>query len=89
MLVVDLNESDEAGIDFATVFTGSATAITDTDAILTDVDGGVIGTATAGNGDIFVVSPILRRGRTLPATATKHSGPNRPVNQTARNQPRV
>lgn len=54
--VVDLNGIDEAGIDFATIFTGNVTAITDTDATLIDVDGGPIAIATAGNGDIYFVS---------------------------------
>ena len=53
-----MNGSDGAGIDFATTFTedGGAVAVVDTDLIITDVDGGVVGTAISASGDIFVVN---------------------------------
>lgn len=69
--VVDLNGQDETGIDFTTIFVGSATLLSDADALLTDVDGGVIGSATAGNGDIFVVNIDGRVTKIDPTTGAQ------------------
>ena len=69
--VVDLNGQDETGIDFTTIFVGSATLLSDADALLTDVDGGVIGSATAANGDIFVVNRDGRVTKIDPTTGVQ------------------